>query len=86
GGNASGGKWINANDSGTATAVPLIFQNGSNVERMRLDSAGNLGLGVTPSAWRSNTPAFQIGSAGVCLFADSGVTAEVGNNVFLNSS
>jgi hypothetical protein len=53
---------------------------------MRIDSAGNLGLGVTPSAWRSNTPAFQIGSAGVCLFADSGVTAEVGNNVFLNSS
>jgi hypothetical protein len=50
------------------------------------DSSGNLGLGVTPSAWRSNTPAFQIGSAGVCLFADSGLVGELGNNVFLNSS
>jgi hypothetical protein len=58
----------------------------NNVNRLIIDASGNLGLGVTPSAWRSNTPAFQIGSAGVCLFADSGVTAEVGNNVFLNSS
>jgi hypothetical protein len=49
-------------------------------------NGGNLGLGVTPSAWRSNTPAFQIGSAGVCLFADSGVAGELGNNLFLNSS
>jgi hypothetical protein len=54
--------------------------------RMSIDSSGNLGLGVPPSAWRSNTPAFQIGSAGVCLFADSGVAGELGNNLFLNSS
>ena len=52
GGNASAGKWICANDSGTATAVPLIFQNGSNVERMRLDTAGNLGIGTSSPAAR----------------------------------
>ncbi len=33
---------------------------------MRLDSSGNLGLGVTPSAWNSAIKAFQIG-AGVSL-------------------
>jgi hypothetical protein len=34
---------------------------------MRLDSAGNLGLGVTPSAWLSTYKAFQIGSVGRSL-------------------
>jgi hypothetical protein len=34
-------------------------------ERMRLDSSGNLGLGVTPStSWFSSSKAIQIGSAG----------------------
>ena len=32
--------------------APLIFYT-NNVERMELDSSGNLGLGVTPSAWGS---------------------------------
>jgi hypothetical protein len=57
-----------------------------NVETVRIDSSGNLGLRTVPSAWRSNTPAFQIGSSGVSLFSDSGVAAELGNNVFLNAS
>ena len=33
----------------------------NNAERARIDSSGNLGLGVTPSAWVSGAKAFQAG-------------------------
>jgi hypothetical protein len=35
---------------------------GSITERMRLNASGNLGLGVTPSAWGNNFRTLQIGS------------------------
>jgi hypothetical protein len=53
---------INSNTFGAS--VPLVFQN-NGVEVMRLDSAGNMGLGVTPAAWAlSGAPALQIKNAG----------------------
>lgn len=33
-------------------------------ERLRVDSAGNVGIGVTPSAWKSNYRAGQFGTGG----------------------
>ncbi len=45
--------------NGTGTYLPLTFYtNGS--ERMRLDTSGNLGLGVTPSAWNSAWKGIQL--------------------------
>ena len=37
---------------------PLVFGTG-NAEKMRLDSSGNLGLGVTPSGWSGGNAGFQ---------------------------
>jgi hypothetical protein len=46
---------------GTEAASNLLFITNA-TEAARLDSSGNLGLGVTPSAWNSVYRAFQIGS------------------------
>ena len=67
---------------GTNTAVPLIFYTNA-AERLRLDASGNLGLGVTPSAWRSTAKAFE-GLAG-SIWDLSTTVKGVGQNAFLDS-
>jgi hypothetical protein len=59
---------------GTATA-----------EKMRLDSSGNLGLGVTPATWLSTQKAFDIGTYGA-VASSSGGAIRVTSNAYLNSS
>jgi hypothetical protein len=54
------------------------------VERMRLNASGNLGLGVTPSAWSGLYKAQQINARAV-LAGDS-VQTVLANNWFTNSS
>ena len=62
----------------------LGFNNGS--YRMVLDGLGNLGIGVTPSAWNTDYRALQI-KGGVSLSNDGGNTdLRLSQNVFVNSS
>jgi hypothetical protein len=60
--------------------------NGTPTERMRIDSSGNLGLGVVPSAWWSNDKALQV--LGGAIWAYNGDTANVNlsANVYQNTS
>ena len=58
----------------------LTKGSGSVTERMRLTSSGNLGLGVTPSAWSSLWSAEQFGQAGSLFAYKSGSNYTVISN------
>ncbi len=67
-------------------ADTIAFAEGG-AEAMRLDASGNMGLGVTPSAWWSDSKAMQVG-AGTVVQGRTGSAsfAEIGANVYLDSS
>ena len=65
----------------------LIFGTGASAtERMRLDSSGNLGLGVTPSAWNTGGRAIEVGKLGNAVYSTAANTRYDTSNAFLNSS
>ena len=69
--------------NGTGTYLPLTFYT-NGAEKMRLDTSGNLGLGVTPSAWGGSYKVEQIGAQGVAFY--SGGTFGLANNFYNNGS
>ena len=52
---------------GTNQATPVVFIT-SGTEKMRLDSSGNLGLGVTPSAWPGQSAGYYVSQFGNAAF------------------
>jgi hypothetical protein len=86
----AGGVKLNVfNDAGSAnTALDISAQSiqfaTAGTERMRLDSSGNLGLGVTPSAW-SYFKAVQVGVGSIVAPTNASNTV-VYNNAYYDGS
>jgi hypothetical protein len=53
-------------------------------DKLTLDTSGNLGLGVTPSAWVSSSKALQIGATGALWQSTSGFTF-LSDNAYVDS-
>jgi len=68
---------------GTGTYLPMTFYTGGS-EQVRIDTAGNLGLGVTPSAWASGVRAFQNGAG--ALYTINTVQQRLSLNAYRDSA
>ena len=87
-GSAASPSITNDGDTNTGIFFPaadtIAFSEGG-VEAARIDSSGNLGLGVTPSAW-SSFKALQVG-AGTVLYNNSNANGSFfGSNFYWNGS
>jgi len=74
--------YFNLNGSGN-----IIFRSGtpSVTERARIDSSGNLGLGVTPSAWGTSNKAIDVASYVSFGYRSATNGTVISNNSYLTS-
>jgi hypothetical protein len=65
------------------TAIPLILSTNA-TERMRIDSAGQVGIGTTPSAWVSSWRALDVNAGGGAIFSGLALSG-IANNAYFDS-
>ena len=64
-------------------ADTIAFAEGG-AEAMRIDSSGNVGIGVTPSAWNTGK-AIEVSSLGTALWSSSAGSASISAGAYFNS-
>ena len=72
--------------TGSAGAESIRFYDVNNsATRLLIDSSGNVGLGVTPSAWASGIKGLQIGSLGGSSIIGYSNACEIGSNFYFDT-
>jgi hypothetical protein len=73
-----------ADATGTGTNLPMNFSTGGS-ERMRIDTSGNVGIGVVPSAWAlANSSALQIKNTSIAGLGTNDL--HLSSNAFFDTS
>ena len=93
GANFGGGDYFYINKNGNSGTVDFVqYSNAAmrfytnNTLQATIDSSGNLGLGVTPSAWNTVGKAFEFSQGGNAVYASASNTRYDTSNAYLNSS
>ena len=75
-------------NTGVFFGTDIVGLSTGGTERVRVDASGNVGIGVTPSAWFASNKALQIGSTGaVSNYTNGGnIQTFLSNNVFWNAA
>ena len=67
----------------SVTTDPIVFTVNNTLEAMYLNASGNLGLGVTPSAWGSYWKVIEgYGAVSLAVISNSVNPVEIGNNYY----
>jgi hypothetical protein len=84
-GDGTSASYIQINGSSYSPANVIQFITASS-ERARIDASGNLGLGVTPSAWNTNLKAVELKTVGNSIMSGGSSDMYVTSNAYFNAS
>ena len=86
--NTTGATWslysFGSNDATLQNSFGIYHQSGTSF--LQITQAGNVGIGVTPSAWGSGFKALEVGRVGSGFFSVGATSLQVTNNFYYNGT